>query len=140
MSPLKNFLETDKYRLFVEASRSTERDAQVRKEIWRYYELQGLYGIIYPYSSYQPAVHFTSIRVANRFRKRANWKILQSGDQEIVYLIPMDDLRFAAKVIRARKKRQLSTEQREKRAQILSKVRPSPKRTSGHVSSEADRA
>lgn len=100
-------------------------DTESRKEEWRYQEIKGKYGVIFPYGWDKPAVTFTSNVVANRFSQKANdWQILQNGEDERTYLIPKSDLGEIFDAIKPRKKRQLTPEQRERLIEMGKKHSP----------------
>ncbi len=103
-------LDQKRYRVFVDESYATETDTEARREKWRYYELRGKYGTIYPYSATQLAVYFNTKKVSNPFIKRAGWVKKQDGDSETVFWIPDSYLELAANTIKARKRRVISPE------------------------------
>lgn len=99
-----------RFRVTVEESFNAEKDTEERRAKWRYYEIRGHDGYVYPFGWNKPAVCFTNnhigLKIA-RFRG-AKWVRVQSGDNEAVFLIPMDDLEFAIRSIKPRRKRFVS--------------------------------
>ena len=101
-----------RYRISMDESYAAEKDPEARKEIWRYYEIRGKYGMVFPYGWNKPAVTFTSNKVSNKTSKDRNWQILQNGEDEQTYLVPKEDLEYVIESINPRKKRQISETER----------------------------
>ncbi|MFN0116880.1 MAG: hypothetical protein ACKVQC_01130 [Elusimicrobiota bacterium] len=89
---------------------------EVKEDKWRYYEIQGRYGVIYPYSESHLAVYFTSLRVFRDYSHQGKWMLIRQGDWEGVYIVPNDCLDEAAEAIKAYRKRHISTEHLKKLA------------------------
>src|ERR1044071_4743719 len=85
-----------------------------KKEKWRYYEIRGRYGMVYPYSASHLCAHFSSIRLFKQKADKPGWKKFREGDSEGDYLILNRDLEIAASAIRAYRKRHLSIEHLKK--------------------------
>jgi len=88
---------------------------------WRFYYLLGINGSqIYPYSETHLAIQIAAKRFGfNRIGEKIyrdppeGWKIIQNGDDRMVFTLPNKDLDIAAKLIKARKKTNYSPEYRE---------------------------
>jgi len=91
-------------------------------EKWRYYEVRGRHGTVYPYGWEKPAVYYHSNKIANRDRKKG-WKCIQRGDEECVFLIPMEDLEYALASIKPWHKRHISHETAERLKMIGANTR-----------------
>ena len=117
-------LRTDqrRYKVFVDESYYAENEAGKSSELWRYYEIHGAYGIIYSNSRSKLGMFIKSNTIANRINE-PEWKIIQNGQEERVYLLPNEDLDKAAKMIKARKKRQFTPEQLEMQKIRMEKAR-----------------
>lgn len=109
-----------KYRIAMDESFAVEKDPESKKEKWRYYEIRGKHGMVFPYDWDKPAVTFTSNIVANRFSRRG-WKVLQNGDYERTVLIPKEALDEVLEAIQPRKRRHLNPEQRARSIERLKK-------------------
>lgn len=78
-----------KYRVTMDESYAAEKEPGKTNEQWRYFEIKGKYGVLYPFKENQLALTFTSIVVANRFKNKP-WKVIQDGDDERTVLVPSD--------------------------------------------------
>lgn len=100
-------LTKNRYRISQDQSFDHESEPGKTAWQWRYQEIRGRHGVLYPYSATQLAVTFTSNIVANRFEDK-KWKVLQDGDDERTTLIPLEALDSVLEAIKPRKKRQIS--------------------------------
>ena len=108
-----------KYRIFMDEAWAVE-DSQsnpdkVKDKPW-YYEIRGKYGKIYLYSTKDNilAVHINSNVISNKI-ERENTAILSlymKTEEGSVFLFKPETLEFVAKIIKARKKRQISEKQK----------------------------
>ena len=88
---------------------------------------------IYRYSQDTLSVLFWSVGVANNRIKELNEKGVDikpfvSGDEESVYLFPEEDLKKVTKVVKARKRRKLTEEQRQQLIERLQRHRSDTKK------------
>lgn len=102
-----------KYRIFLDDAYKAETTANKSADKWRYLELRGKYGYLYPYSSAQVAVAFTSIKVGNKLKGRAGWKVLQDAEDAIVFLIPDEDIQFSIKALKIYRRRAISDSEKQ---------------------------
>lgn len=109
-----------KYRVTTEDSFEQETDTESRRERWRYYEIRGKHGSVFPYSFDKLAVTFTSIQIANRFDSLI---IMQNGETERTCLIPSGGEDAVIRAIRPRNRRQLSEATKIMLRERLSKLR-----------------
>lgn len=116
-----------KFRVYVDDAYRAEDTPNKSSEKWRYLELRGKYGYIYPYSSNQLAVAITGPKIAAKFVRRGGWKILQDGEDATVFLIPDEDLSLAFSTLKLFRKKVLSDEDRAKKAAVLAKAREAKK-------------
>lgn len=100
-----------RYRVTPDESYEHETEEGKSLNQWRWHEIRGKFGILYPYSKDQLACLFTSIIVANRFKSKG-WRVLQNGDFERNVLIPLDSTQEVLKAIRPKKRRQMSLDQK----------------------------
>lgn len=97
-----------KWRTFLEQGSTEAVDR------WRFYEIRGAKGSIWPYSETHLAVLFNRNRLGCRIqRERPEWPLLQNGEHEMVFKVSNAELDLAARSIRAYKRRHLSDEQRK---------------------------
>jgi hypothetical protein len=95
-------------------------------EAWRYMEIRGRYGMVYPYNERElglqvKANHYSRIRLA---RKIPGSIQIQNADDLIVFRVSDEAFVTAGKIIGAHKKRILTPEQREKAVARLNLFRP----------------
>ena len=112
-----------KWRISLDESFDAEVDPITRKEKWRYYEIKGRHGMVYPYSENQLAVCVTSRVIAKRLSKKEGVVMVLDAECETVFHFPESDLDLVAGAIRARKKRRLSPEQRSRLIKVGEKGR-----------------
>ena len=93
------------YKITLDESYAVEKDLEAKEEKWRYYELHGKYGMIYPYSRDRVVV------VLNTFGKEKR------------YFFHTDQFKEALKLVNPNKKRVYSPEYREVLRQRLFKAR-----------------
>jgi len=98
--------EQSKYRVFIDESYAAEKEEGKTREQWRYYELRGLRGTLYPYSETHLAM-FVKGKVLIK-KSPFGFKdatILQSGDEEIVLKVKNSELHNVAQFLKCRVKR-----------------------------------
>lgn len=93
------------YKITLDESYAVEKDLEAKEEKWRYYELHGKHGMIYPYSRDRVVV------VLNTFGKEKR------------YFFHTDQFKEALKLVNPNKKRVYSPEYREVLRQRLFKAR-----------------
>ena len=99
-----------KYRIYLEEAHNAKE-----LESWRFYEMRGFYGTIWPYSQTHLACLILSNRIGERIRReKPHWKLIQNGDNEMCFKLENKFIEEAAEVIRAKKKRRMTPEQKEK--------------------------
>jgi hypothetical protein len=127
-------LKTDqkRYRVFVDESYEAEKEDGKMANLWRYYELRGNFGILYPFSETELAVTITSSRIAQKAtRKVLGWQVIQNGDDETTLKLQNKDFEAAVDLIRPRKRRLVSPETARRLAEMGFKaLKPSPARES----------
>ena len=92
-----------------------EKEPGKEADKWRYYELRGPYGYVYPYSGSQLAcivfasLDPSSINRSQRAKKcreeHPDWAVIQSGDTETTFRLDDNGFEDAAQTISARVKR-----------------------------------
>lgn len=107
-----------RYRVTLDESWEHEKEEGKSLNEWRYHEIKGKFGTLYPYSKDQLTCLFTSLIIANRFNNRG-WKVIQSGDTEINIFIPFENVEEVLRAIRPKKRRQLSDDQKKVNAERL---------------------
>lgn len=107
-----------RYRVFVEDGATGLGD-----DAWRYYELHGKYGKMWPYSQDTLALYVTSNILMNRIRREYKWPIKQQGDFETVFLVPDKQFDIASQLLRFKKRRQLSQETKQRLISRLASLR-----------------
>ncbi len=113
-------IDQSRYKVFIEESYAVETDSEARAEKWRYYELRGSLGDIYPYSISHLCVLIRSNRVGEKTRRlKPAWKLIQNGDDEMVFLLPNEELEQAALIVHPRKRRFMTEEQKARAAERL---------------------
>lgn len=111
---LKELLGNE-YKITFDESYKAEKDKEARAEKWRYYEVCGKKGKIYPYSAQMLAIYLQDVKVDQteaRFIRKQGWRIIQNGDWEIVALFPASDLQKALPLIEPKKCRILTEVQK----------------------------
>jgi hypothetical protein len=112
-SKYKTFFESETY--------NGEQEPGKTDYKWRFYYLSGINGSqIYPYSETHLAIQIAAREFGRNIigekvykNRPEGWKILQNGDDRMVFTLPNKDLEMAAKLIKARKKTNYSPEYRE---------------------------
>ena len=107
-------LKTTKYRVTLDESYDHETEPGKSKEQWRWREIRGRYGMIYPYNERDLGVQVKARIVAERTRREQKWLVLQDADDPVVFKTPNENLDIAAKIIKARTRRIPSPEQKAK--------------------------
>lgn len=102
-----------RYRVTLDESYQHETEEGKSLQEWRWHEIRGKFGILYPYSKDQLACLFTSVIIANRFNVKG-WRVLQDGDFERNVLIPFDSVQEVLKAIRPKKRRQVSEHEKNR--------------------------
>ncbi len=112
-----NKLYGKKYRIFMDEAwyvETSESNPDKSKDRYWDYELRGKYGKIYLYGSNKLAVHINS-NVISRRVERDNTDIFDlylKTSQGSIFLFDQEHTEFVAKLIRAKRKRQISEEYR----------------------------
>lgn len=98
-------------------------------------EIQGRYGAIYPHGwDGSLAVRVDRPRAVRKVRA-LGYPVASDGEAEVVFVFPPSDIDRVARLIRARRRRRLSPEQRARQAGILACARDElARRKSGPVS------
>lgn len=117
-----------KYRVFIEDAYKAETTPNKSADKWRYMELRGKYGYVYPYSSTQLAFAVTSSKLAPKLSRRAGWKTVQNADDVTVFFVPDEDVNFALSTLKLFRRRIVSEETRAKMAATLEKARAAKKK------------
>lgn len=109
-----NLYHQKRYRVFTDESWFVEKEPGKDKEKWRYAELRGKYGMVYPYSYDWLGVQIKAGNVGEATR-RANpgWAVIQDCDDFLVFKVKNEELDKAAGIVRARKRRAMTPEQAE---------------------------
>jgi hypothetical protein len=102
-----------RYRVTLDESWGHETEEGKSKNEWRYHEIKGKYGVIYPYSYSQLTCIFNSMIVYGWFKDRG-WRIIQDGESEKNVFIPFESIEEVLKAIKPRKRRQLTEEQKKR--------------------------
>lgn len=100
-----------RYRVTLDESWGHETEEGKSKNEWRYHEIKGKYGVIYPYSQTQLTCIFNSMIVYGWFKYRG-WRIIQDGESEKNVFVPFENIEEVLKAIKPRKRRQVSFEQK----------------------------
>lgn len=116
-----------KFKIFIDDAYRAESSPNKSAERWRYLELRGKYGYVYPYSQTQLAIAITGPKIAAKFLRRGGWKIIQDGEDATVFLIPEEDLGVAFITLKLLKKKVLSDEDRAKKIAVLAAARAAKK-------------
>jgi hypothetical protein len=106
-----------KYKIFMdeawEVEDSQSNSDKVKDKPW-YYEIHGKYGAIYLYGKDKLAVRITANRIKSRIK--AEYKDILSlyleAEDESIFLFNLDNFEIVAKLIKARRKKQLSDQER----------------------------
>lgn len=124
-SKYKTFFEKETWDAEVEDGKTAYK--------WRFYYLSGINGSqIYPFSMDLLAIQVSAKDFGRNFigekvyrNMPEYWKIIQNGDDRMVFTFPNKDLDKAADFIRARKRRQVTEQMREsgkRLSELASKV------------------
>lgn len=98
-----------KYRVYLEnGANANQSDA------WRYYELRGKFGNIYPYSEKEIGVQVNSQVYANRLKRMGAWKVIQDADDFVVFVARNDEYSYFAEMLKCRRKRVVSERERQR--------------------------
>ncbi len=107
-----------KYRIFMDEAWYEETAEsypdKIKHRPW-YYEIRGKYGTIYFYGTDKLAVRITANRIKSRI-KTHYWNILRlylEAEDESVFLFSPENFEIVAGLIQARRKRQITNEQRQ---------------------------
>ena len=111
-----------RFKISLDESFNIERDTEVRREKWRYLEVRGRYGTLYPYSVLELHGFVESAKIAGRLESEG-FEIVKSGGGEAVFRVPEARAAGFLQAIRARRKRQLTPEQRQMAVERLGKYR-----------------
>lgn len=94
--------------------RVEEGHSRNEAEAWRYLEVVGRKGWLYPYSEELIAVRFNFARTGRLQIKKTDWRVVQDADDGIVALAPLNQLPQCLSSILARRRRQVSEQERER--------------------------
>lgn len=101
----------DRFRVTLDPSFMAEREKGKTAEVWRYHEIHGRYGMVYPFSADQAAVYFKTLRIGNLFPALP---IVRDGEGERVCFCPAEAIENVLAAIQARRRRKpMTPEQRE---------------------------
>ncbi len=106
-----------KYRIFMDeawkAEDSQSNPDKVKDKPW-YYEIRGKYGVIYLYGANKLAVRITGNRIKSRIKTeyRNILSLYLEAEDESIFLFNPETFEIVAKLIKARKKRQISEKER----------------------------
>lgn len=105
------------YKIFLDESWEYMENKSEEEKPWCY-ELRGKYGLIYPYDDSTLAVMVTSESIKGRLKRNFKGRVATfwDGDGEGVFLFDPGLIYEIAEMIRARRRRQLSPEAKEKLA------------------------
>lgn len=118
-----------KYKIVFDESYQLETSERKTFDKWRYAEIPGRYGKVYPYSESLFAAYIKSPKIYTPIIRMKKHKIIQEGYMEIVFLFPPGDFDFFATEMKLRKKRQMSEKQRILASERLKKYHFSGKST-----------
>lgn len=106
-----------RFRIYLEESWGVETGRDVDDKLW-YYELRGKYGAIYLYSLKNNllAVHINSVVISNRVERghKNIFELYLKLSEGGVFLFDPKNLEFAAKLIKARRRKQISEKERQR--------------------------
>jgi hypothetical protein len=106
-----------KYRIFMDeawkAEDSQSNPDKVKDKPW-YYEIRGKYGVIYLYGANKLAVRITGNRIKSRIKTeyRNILSLYLEAEDESIFLFNPENFEIVAKLIKARRKRQISEKER----------------------------
>ena len=126
-------LTRTRYKTRLDESYDHETEDGKSAEKWRYVEIIGWYGIIYPYSESLLAVQISSGTIRERLLRQGipdDWEKIQDADDGVVFTLPNKDLDVAAGLIRARAKRRGSKEAAKRLARFQFKRKNDAAQTS----------
>ncbi len=107
-----------KYRIFMDeawdAEDSHSNPDKVKDKPW-YYEIRGKYGTVYLYGTNKLAVRITGNRIKNRIKAEYAdiLSLYLEAEDESIFLFSPDNFEIVAKLIKAKRKRQITEEQRK---------------------------
>ena len=128
-----DFDKQKKYRVMLEEGHSRNET-----EAWRYLEIHGRRGMVYPWNADILGVQVKAGKLGEKTRRaHKDWVVIQDADDLLVFKVPYKDLDEAAKIIHAYRKRHLSEEQKAKVAENFRKWRASNSQNLGKPSPEA---
>lgn len=106
-----------KYRIFMDeawkAEDSQSNPDKVKDKPW-YYEIRGKYGVIYLNEANKLAVRITGNRIKSRIKTeyRNILSLYLEAEDESIFLFNPENFEIVAKLIKARRKRQISEKER----------------------------
>lgn len=92
-----------------------------------YYQIVGKYGTIYGWDDATVEMYVKSMVKANRLERSGKYKAKNHYDDATAFIVPIDHIKDAFKVIKARKRRHLSPEARKVATERLARMRSSKK-------------
>ena len=107
-----------KYRIFMDEAWYVETAEsfpdKIKHRPW-YYEIRGKYGTIYLYGTNQLAVRITANRIKSRIKTdyRNILSLYLEAEDESIFLFSPVNFEIVAGLIKARRKRQITNEQRQ---------------------------
>lgn len=114
----------DYLKIFLEESWQNEMGRDSNDKVW-FYEIRGKYGEIHLYSAKNNllAVFIDSVIISNRVERRYKdiLKLYLKTDEGDVFLFNPKNLKFVAKLIKARRKKQVSEEERHRLRKLSEK-------------------
>ena len=108
-----------KYRIFMDEAwyiETAESNPDKMKDKHWYYEIRGKYGVIYLYGVDKLAVRITANRIKNRIKTEYKdiLSLYLEAEDESIFLFNPEYFEVVAKIIKAKKKRQITEEQKVK--------------------------
>ncbi len=107
-----------KYRIFMDeawaAEDSLSNPGKVKDKAW-YYEVRDRYGCIYFYGIDKLAVRITANRIKSRIKTECRdiLSLYLEAEDESIFLFNPEDFEFVAKLIKAKRRRQITEKQRQ---------------------------
>ncbi len=114
-----NKLYGKKYRIFMDEAwyvETSESNPDKMKDKHWYYEIRGKYGKIYLYGSNKLAVHISSNVISSRVERNNTdiFSLYLKTSEGSIFLFDQEHTEFVAKLIKAKRKRQISEEHKVK--------------------------
>ncbi len=108
-----------KYKVFMDEAwevESSQANSDKAKDKPWYYEIRGKYGVIYLYGTNKLAVRITAKRIKSRIKIEYKdiLKLYIEAKDESIFLFNPENFELVAKLVKARKRKQLSVEHKAK--------------------------